>query len=283
MSRPLVAAPTVDTGGWPINRPGLGFLEGPVWDGDDLIATGFDSGLLFRLSGPNLEHAEVEAVVGGGPNGATLGPDGAIYVAQSGGHGAVCRQWPGITGGIQVVRDGQVSYLTQDPVSPNDLVFGPDGYLYVTDPTRGPRPGRDGRLWRVDPGTGQTTLLASTDYHVNGLAFDAARALYVADTFGRRLVRHTLDGAGWPTEETTFASWDQGLPDGMAIDDQGNFIVCAIGENDTPADLIVLNQAGTLIERRPLDTTSDECTNIAIHPDGRTAITDSTTGTIIIL
>ena len=70
--------------------------------------------------------------VGGGPNGLAWGADGALYVAQNGGvFGASGPARPG----VQRIRDGQVAYAVDFPFeAPNDLAFGPDGRLWVTDP-----------------------------------------------------------------------------------------------------------------------------------------------------
>ena len=160
---------------------GVGFAEGPtILENGDVVVTSIDQGRIYRL--PRHGAAEVLAVAGGGPNGSTEGSDGRIYVSQNGGT-KPAHNWPGICGGIQAVQpNGEVAWITQDTVSPNDLCFGPDGLLYVTDPTR--RAARDdGRLWRCDVGSGEAELLASVNYYPNGIGFgidDAA--LFVAST-----------------------------------------------------------------------------------------------------
>ena len=63
---------------------GLGFPEGPlVLPGGDLLVTDIHGGVLNRVAGDGT--VSVFARTGGGPNGAALGPDGAIFVTQNGG------------------------------------------------------------------------------------------------------------------------------------------------------------------------------------------------------
>src|SRR3954463_10187572 len=110
----------------------LGFVEGPVTSqGGSVLVTSIDRGVLYRISqGSVAEFART----GGGPNGLVEGPRGEFYVSQNGG------AWPArntlkAEPGVQAVSpEGEVTMLARGLKSPNDLAFGPDGYLYVTDP-----------------------------------------------------------------------------------------------------------------------------------------------------
>ena len=60
-------------------------------------------------------------------------PTATLYVAQNGGAwGASGPAEPG----VQVITDTRVDYLVEGLGAPNDLTFGPDGRLWITD-TRG--------------------------------------------------------------------------------------------------------------------------------------------------
>src|SRR4051794_29181858 len=103
----------------------LGFTEGPVIMRNGSVAVVCVKEGTVAIRDPDGEVKST--VVGGGPNGATEGGDGTLYIAQSGSH-----PYSGVPGGIQALRpDGSVDWITMDPVAPNDLCFGPDGALYV--------------------------------------------------------------------------------------------------------------------------------------------------------
>ena len=139
---------------------GLGFTEGPVWLDDHRIAlTSISHGCVYIVdpSGAAIERIQT----GGGPNGLACGVSGTLFVAQNGGaFGASGPAQPG----VQVITDGRVEYLVTGLGAPNDLMFGPDGRLWVTD-TRSeidpmtPDDGLPGHVWSVDVGTGQTELI----------------------------------------------------------------------------------------------------------------------------
>ncbi|MFE7407626.1 SMP-30/gluconolactonase/LRE family protein [Isoptericola sp. NPDC057559] len=147
--------------------------------------------------------------------------------------------------------------------SPNDVVVSADGAVWFTDPPYGitsdyegerAEPEIDGcHLYRVDPGTGGTTAVATDFERPNGLALsvDGSR-LYVADTRHRHLRVFDVDG-GRITGGDVFADIDGG-PDGLRVDTAGRVWVAA-GEA-----LHVLDPDGTLLGRLHLP---EEVSNLA--------------------
>jgi gluconolactonase len=259
---------------------GLGFTEGPViTQSGELVVTSIDHGCLYRITD---DGGEVLAVTGGGPNGATEGQTGLLYVSQNGGTRPAHR-WPFITGGIQVVYPGgRVGWLPQDPVTPNDLCFGPDGLLYCTDPTRG-RPQRDdGRLWRCDPRTGEAQLLCSLPWYPNGIGFGVEDdAVYVASTGEQRIWRFPLTESGLGRPEV-FVQLAYGLPDGFTFDANGSLVVAAVGEGGSPGQIQTYGRDGQLLDAFEPGTNT-KYTNVALGPDGTMLITDADAGTAVVL
>jgi gluconolactonase len=249
----------------------VGRSEGPVWRRDGSVSfVSLTDGCLYAWDG---ETTSVLAVTGGGPNGAAEWSDGSLYVTQNGGK-PPARPWPFVHGGIQIVQPGgRVDWLTQDPISPNDLCFGPDGLLYFTDPTR-KRPARDdGRLWRCHPDSGEAELLVSIGWYPNGIAFGLEDdAVYVADTGGGRIVRFPVSGGGLGEPEA-FARMLHGMPDGLAFDATGNLLVAA-GRPGGHGDIETYDRNGRLVDVFQPGP-SPAFTNLALGSDGRLLITDS--------
>lgn len=127
---------------------GLRFPEGPIAlaDGSVLVVE-IARGTLSRVT-PN-GKIEVIADLGGGPNGAAIGPDGACYVCNNGGFewheeaGTVMPGGPALDyagGSIQRVDlatgRAETLYTECDGLrlrGPNDLVFDRHGGFYFTD------------------------------------------------------------------------------------------------------------------------------------------------------
>jgi gluconolactonase len=272
----------------------VGFTEGPVFHSSgDIVVVSIDRGHLYRLRDGT---TEVLAVTGGGPNGAAEGIDGSLFVAQNGGMWPAHR-WPPITGGVQVVRpSGKVDWLTQDPVSPNDLCFGPDGLLYVTDPTRNGRRD-DGRLWRCDPDTGESELLTSVPWYPNGIGFAREDdALYVASSGDATIQRFPLTPSGLGKPEAVIRM-TSGAPDGFAFDVENNIVIAAPKPHATVASSEQLYEQSTTDDAGSVQTwtlegelmdefhpgTSRYYTNVAINADARMIVTDASAQAVVVV
>lgn len=246
---------------------GLGFIEGPVFGADGtLYVTSITQGGIYRIG----EDGAVSlfADTNGGGNGATAAADGGLLLAQNGGR----RMWDGpvfppATTGIQRIDpDGTIRWISQDPISPNDLRLGPDGLLYVTDPTRSLALD-DGRLWRIHPETGDAELLVSVPWFPNGITFGPDERLYVGDT-GQGVVYAAEigeDGVLGPLEPVITLA--HGHPDGIAFDANGDLVICAVELEGEPGTVQTWTLAGEQVDEFGLGRGSFP-TNLSFLPDG---------------
>ena len=206
---------------------GLQFPEGPVWLGTRRVA--FTE---IRGQCVSLWHDGTLARVartGGGANGATLGPDGALYVANNGGlslgHDGRWTAPDAIPGRIQrVTLAGEVSDVAvrlpgAPPNRPNDLCFGPDGLLYYTDPHNWEDLANLGK-GRVARTTldGRVELVAEIPAFPNGIAFGPDDRLYVAQSVTQKILVMDAKPGATPA---VWATLPRGFPDGFCFDAAG--------------------------------------------------------------
>jgi sugar lactone lactonase YvrE len=87
----------------------------------------------------------------------------------------------------------------------------------------GPGPG----VWAYDLGTGEGGLWYGEPMtFANGMALaPSGEALFVCETFARRIARIAIDGSGAAASVSVFASDLPGLPDGIAFDANGSLFV----------------------------------------------------------
>ena len=222
---------------------GLSFPEGPVWHDGCVYFVEIAAGSIARhRPGMGVERI---ATPGGGPNGATLGPDRALYVTQNGGMRRADRTTPGI---LRVTLAGQVSMLTTEVAGlalegPNDLAFGPDGRLYFTDPRGASDPTKNdkpGRLFAWDLASGRGELIHELGpVFPNGIAFDAQGTLLWTESFSRRVM--ALRGG---RAELVVQLPERHFPDGFCIGADGRLYVAS-----TYAHCVTVIEAGQIVDR----------------------------------
>lgn len=262
---------------------GLEFPEGP-------IAIGGGEVVFTQIRGQRLSRykdgvVETISKTGGGANGATLGPDGAFYVANNGGiSSAPDGQWKAedpIAGRIQrVTPDGELSDVATDlpgeaPHRPNDLCFGPDGLLYFTDPHNWEDITnlKPGRVNRTDM-EGNVEQLAEVKRFPNGIGFGPDGRLYVAESVTKHMWAYDWS-AGGLGEPEAFCVLPAGYPDGFCFDADGNLIVCG-----SLGDLVcIFDREGNLQDRLDAPQHS-EPTNCCIG-DGKLYVTCSGSGKLV--
>lgn len=180
---------------------GLDFPEGPVALGDgSIVLTEIDAARITRVAADG--SVDVVAHCDGGPNGAALGADGALYVCNNGGRFAA----GGYAGGwIERVdlQSGEVEVVFTECdgrrlSGPNDIVFDEYGGFWFTDTgkTRGRE--RDvGSVYYVAAGSDRPIEVIHPAESPNGIGLSPdGSTLYYAETMTARLRKRTIIGPG---------------------------------------------------------------------------------------
>jgi gluconolactonase len=178
---------------------GLQFPEGPIAMPDgSVILVEIARGALSRAWDGKVE---VVCDLGGGPNGAALGPDGAVYVTNNGGQGGN----PQVQGGIDRVdlatgKGERIYEKVGDNLlsAPNDLVFDREGGFWFTDLGRNlGRTKHLGGLYYAKPDGSfiEEISFGSTGYNGVGLSPDE-KTVYAAETWTGRLIAWDLEAPG---------------------------------------------------------------------------------------
>lgn len=287
---------------------GLRFPEGPVVLPDgDLAVCELRSGTVSRVPAAG-GAPTVIATLGGSPNGAALGPDGALYVCNSGGwrwtevgpltipgghDGTQAEDYVG--GRIQRIdlSDGAFTdlYTECDGIplkAPNDLVFDASGGFWFTDHGHMRRRERDrGGIYYAQPdGSAISEAIFPLDSPNGvGLSPDGTR-LYAAETHTGRVYQWQLAGPGvLANPDPPFGNGGtllHGAPgnnlfDSLAVDGDGYVCVATL----TNGGITVISPDGASVQHAALP--DPLVTNICFGgEDLRTAfVTMSGTGKLV--
>jgi gluconolactonase len=284
---------------------GLRFPEGPIAMPDGtIVLVEIERGTLSRVMPDG--RTEVIAKLGGGPNGAAIGPDGAAYVCNNGGlrwhedqnglrpvgqpddyAGGRIERVDLATGAVRVLYTG----TGKGPLKgPNDIVFDRAGGMWFTDlgKTREREMDRGGVYYATTDGSQiREVIYPMLTPNGIGLSPDESR-LYVAETHTGRLWAFDLDAPG-VVRRRKFPSPNggelvAGLPgyqlfDSLAVDADGNICVATLFNGG----ITVISPDGAKIEHLPMPDLYT--TNLCFGgPELRTAfVTLSLSGRLVAL
>jgi gluconolactonase len=205
---------------------GFGFTEGPVWDPAGFLYVSDETiNKIFRL---HLDGKKEEVIALGDPDGNTFDRQHRLIDCAS-----VLRAI------IEVTPDGKYKILAdhfdgKKLNSPNDVIVGPDGALYFTDPNMDLVAGEKQEIpyqgvYRLDS-EGHVKLLTRDLTQPNGLAFSPdGRHFYVDDSEQRNIRVYDVATDGDLTNGRIFGEEPggkgDGVPDGMRVDKTGNLFV----------------------------------------------------------
>ena len=206
---------------------GFGFTEGPVWDSEGFLYISDETlNKIFRVYVSDGRKEELIAL--GDPDGNTYDRHGRLIDCAS-----VLRAI------IAISKDGKYEVLANKFEgkkfnSPNDVILGPDGALYFTDPTLDLPQGQKQEIpfqgvYRLDE-HGNVRLLTKDLTQPNGLAFSPnGKKFYVDDSEQRNIRVYEVSSDGALSNGRIFGDEhgekNDGVPDGIKVDVPGNLFV----------------------------------------------------------
>ena len=251
----------------------LKFPEGPIFMNDgSIILVEIARGTLSKV---NINGSvEVVADLGGGPNGAAIGPDGHCYVCNNGGFEwevslgkkgmrPISQSKNYIGGSIQKVNlsTGQYSTLYTECngvalKGPNDIVFDKNGNFWFTDlgKVRKRNMDRGAIYWAKSDGS-EIKEVIQPFMTPNGIGLSPdEQTLYVAETEGGKLYSYKIINEG-QVEKITFPeslnggkllNIEGGIKrfDSLALEENGNICVATL----INGGISVISPEGNLVE-----------------------------------
>jgi gluconolactonase len=223
---------------------GFTFTEGPIWnpDGQFLLFSDMPGDTRRRWDEQNGVQ-EVMSPSNKG-NGMTLDADGRLIVCEHSTSSLVRMDPDGTDSGREVLA---THYQGKELNSPNDVIVKSDGSIWFSDPWYGRMPvfglererelGWQG-VFRVPPSGGDPELVVERDEYEqpNGLCFSPDESLLnINDTPGAWIKVYDVGSDGSLSNGRMFfegvgtGDLEQGIPDGMKCDEEGNIWVTGPG------------------------------------------------------
>jgi len=212
---------------------GLAFPEGPVVMADGSV-------IVVEILGGRITRCwngrkETVCEPGGGPNGAAIGPDGALYVCNSGGMSHSPHVVPEEARIERIdVTTGKVDRIYESCdgerlSAPNDLMFDTDGNIWFTDNGRTVDRGKEwGGLYCARPDGSSITRIKGHALSYNGVGLSPDMStVYIADTYSARV--YAFDRRIEAQEPRLLATVPGPVMlDSLAMTEAGNVCVAAV-------------------------------------------------------
>ena len=206
---------------------GFGFTEGPVWDESGFLYVSDETiNKIYKLY---TDGKKEEAIALGDPDGNTFDRQHRLIDCAS-----VLRAIIAVTpdGKYKILAD---HYEGKKLNSPNDVIVGPDGALYFTDPNLDLVAGEKQEIpfqgvYRLDD-KGNLRLLTKDLTQPNGLAFSPdGKHFYVDDSEKKNIRVYDVATDGSLTNGRIFgeeppSGKHEGVPDGIKVDKMGNLFI----------------------------------------------------------
>ncbi len=247
---------------------GCRWCEGPVWFGDGryLLWNDIPNNRTLRWDETS-DQVSAFRQPSNFANGQTRDRQGRLIACEHGGRRVTRTEY---NGDITVLMD---SFDGKRLNSPNDVVVKSDGTVWFSDPPFGILGNYEGHrtepelgqnVYRLDPGTGQATVVADDILGPNGLAFSPDESkLYIVESRGqpnRKILEYDMsaDGATISGKRVLIDAGD-GTPDGFRVDVKGN-LWCGWGMGTAELDgVMIFAPDGTPIGRIALP---ERCANL---------------------
>lgn len=245
---------------------GIRYGEGPVWFGDGrcLLWSDIPNNRIMRWDEES-GAVSVYRKPSGFANGNTRDRQGRLVSCEHGGRRVVRTEYDGT---LTVLAD---RFQGKRLNSPNDIVVKSDDSIWFSDPVFGILNDYEGfktppelptHVYRLDPATGQLKAVVEDIPNPNGLCFSPdERLLYIVDNGSRpnRILVYDVGADGTLAHGRTFVdAGDQGLPDGIRCDTDGN-VWAGWGSGPALNGVMVFAPDGAPIGRIALP---DRCANL---------------------
>lgn len=245
---------------------GIRYGEGPVWFGDGrcLLWSDIPNNRIMRWDEES-GAVSVYRKPSGFANGNTRDRQGRLVSCEHGERRVVRTEYDGT---LTVLAD---RFQGKRLNSPNDIVVKSDDSIWFSDPVFGILNDYEGfktppelptHVYRLDPATGQLKAVVEDIPNPNGLCFSPdERLLYIVDNGSRpnRILVYEVGADGTLAHGRTFVdAGDQGLPDGIRCDTDGN-VWAGWGSGPALNGVMVFAPDGTPIGRIALP---DRCANL---------------------